>query len=105
MNELDLSPWRCEYVDCGAYRLRFLTPLELSPTLDDSEQLICLEDEDLAIHLFAPTVEELREALDEEIEALWRHYAEANDAELSPAAQRLKQRLLKRIRREESVCG
>lgn len=89
-----LSPVRVEEVQRAGVLLRFRQPLELAPTLDDTGQLLCPQNESLGIDVFAPTRQDLLDELQEQVVMLWREYACAKPDELTPAAQKLRQHLL-----------
>lgn len=91
---LDLSPFEIEEFEFDNFRLRFRAPLTLSLQLDESEQLLCIEDEDWSLNVFAPSREQLWEELREQMEMLWTEYAREADVNLSAPALALKQRLL-----------
>ncbi len=92
--DVDLSPFELSEFRYSGYRLKFHTPLEIIPTLDESQQVFCLEYSELGIDVYASTREELDFLLEAEIDVLWRNYALADDKELTPDAQELKDRLL-----------
>ena len=56
---------------------------------DESESLYVTEGE-FGIHLFATTLQDVLEMLDEELPWLWTDYAVADPAELAPDAQQLR---------------
>ena len=66
----------------------------LEPTLNDSQQLICIEDQRLGIDVFAESREKLLDELSEQIMVMWIEYALAADELLEVAAKQLKVELL-----------
>jgi len=97
MNQRSEAPFRLSTLSFGDYSLRFRTPLELIPTLDESRQLICLEYPLLGIDAYAMTREELEEALKEDIDVLWRNYARADPGILAEDARIVRRNLLNAI--------
>jgi hypothetical protein len=98
ITDVDLSPLVMMTFEYATYRLRFRQPFELIPTLDETQQLMCLVDAALGIDVFASTREELVTLLQEELDVLWRNYArEDDDNALTPGAQRLKAALAEAI--------
>jgi hypothetical protein len=73
-------------------------PLLLNPTLDETEQLLCLEDEALGINVFAQTREGLLAELNQQLDMLWCEFAHAHDDSLDSHALTLKSNLLARFR-------
>lgn len=98
IRELDLSRFYRESFRTPTSVLLFEPPLVLEPELVEDEQLISLKHETLGIDVVAPTIEELSECLDAEVLMLWRNYALADDAILSPKSLELKRNLLSRIK-------
>jgi hypothetical protein len=68
--------------------------LELTPDLDETQQLYCLDYPVLGINVYAYTRDQLDLELREQIAFLWDSYAMADDAELTESALRLKRNLL-----------
>ena len=91
---LDLSDFDIRDVPYEGFVLLFHAPLRLTPELTDSKQYMILRHEPLDIDVIAPTREELLTELYEQIGVLWREYAKEDDANLTPSARELKQRLL-----------
>jgi hypothetical protein len=94
IGDLDLSPFVLRDVEYKGVRLRFRKPRVIQPKLDETQQLICLEDEELNLSAHA----RLRPELFEEVRAclylLWTEYAKEPDEVLDPRARDLKLRLL-----------
>ena len=97
ITSLDLSPFELQEVDLENSRLRFRQPLVLVPLLDESGQMLVIENADWELCVFAPTREQLWEELREQIAMLWREYAQEEDDVLSPPALDFKQHLLRHI--------
>ena len=92
---LDLSPLEVNEVEHGGLRLRFKETAHLQPRLnDDNPQFVSIEDPNLGLDAFAGTVSDLLDEVAEDLVVVWKHYAMAPDADLSPKALQLKQRLL-----------
>ena len=69
--------------------------MRLQPRLnDDNPQFVRVEDQSLGLDAFAGTVSDLLDEVAEDLVVVWRHYAIAPDASLSPKALELKHRLL-----------
>ncbi len=94
---VDLSPFILSEFESGDRALRFRHPLEITPTLDDSQQVFCLEYEPLGIDMYASTREELEVLIYEELDVLWRNYAIEDPRHLSLDAQELQTELLAAI--------
>jgi hypothetical protein len=99
----DLSAFYLTQFEYPDRILLFKDEVAIEPEIDESQQLMILREDQLGIDVVASTREELFQGLVNEIEILWRNYAMAPDAELSPAARRLKRRLLDAI--EERVIA
>ncbi|SHL33462.1 hypothetical protein SAMN02745216_05028 [Desulfatibacillum alkenivorans DSM 16219] len=100
IHDLILSRFHREEVELPESVLIFDPPLVLEPELVEDDQLVCLRDATLGIDVFASTIEDLADELNQEIRMLWRSYALENDSALSPKALELKRNLLKRIREQ-----
>jgi len=100
---LDLSAFEVEAFEFDHFQLRFRTPLTLALSLDESEQLLCIENEDWGLNVFADSREQLWQELREQMEMLWLEYAREDDDQLSAPALALKQRLLAGI--EETMVS
>ena len=95
---LDLSPLTIARVKNGNQTLRIEPALELKPRLDEeSKQLLVVEDEDIDLLAFAATREELEEEVLSHILLLWNEYANEDLDKLTPVAQKLRERLRRRI--------
>lgn len=90
IRDLDLSPLVIDKVRYGKINLKANRPLTMEPFLDETKQLMCIEDEALAIDVYATTRESLLAELHEQIAMLWQEYAKAPDEELDVAALKLK---------------
>lgn len=97
IRDVDLSVLEISLVRHGAVHLQVSPVLLLEPSLDNSKQLLCVENPEFDILVFAPTREALLAELHEHLAMLWQEYAQANDDDLDPLALQLKQVLLKRM--------
>jgi hypothetical protein len=95
IRDLDLSLFVLAEVVGENVRLKLSKQVTLTPTLSDSEQLICLEHPEWDLDVFAATRLELFDELKEQIWMLWTEYAKADDGDLSEPAKRLKAALLR----------
>lgn len=92
---LDLSPLEVNEVEYEGLRLRFKEPVRLHPQLnEDNPQFVSIEEPHLGLDAFAGTVSDLLDEVAEDLVVVWKHYAKASDADLSPKALELKHRLL-----------
>jgi hypothetical protein len=90
IREVDLSPFVVDVIPVGSGSIRARTAVSLTPTLSESEQLLCLEHAAWDLDVFAPTRQELVAELREQLAMLWTEYALEDDAVLSEPALRLK---------------
>lgn len=97
ISDVDLSPFELAKVEFELLHLAVHPPLILDLTLDDSKQLLCVEDQQLGILTFSQTREALLSELSEQVAMLWREYAHADDSELDGPAQQMKRALLARF--------
>lgn len=97
IRDLDLSALTLDTVRHGTLALKAATILSLELTLDDSKQLLCIEQPDLGIDVYATTREALLTELHEQLAMLWQEYAQASDEELDAPARQLKHTLLNRF--------
>ena len=87
---LDLSPLEVNEVEHEGLRLRFKEAVRLQPRLnDDNPQFVSIEDPSLGLDAFAGTVSDLLDEVAEGLVVVWKHYAKAPDANLSPKALEL----------------
>lgn len=93
IRELDLSPLVVDTIKAGGVTLRTQRVIALEPTIDETQQLLCVVDTGLGIDAFARTREALVGELHEQIGMLWQEYALANDATLDVEAVKMKQAL------------
>ncbi len=91
---VDMSDFSIESIPHGDGIIKPKSPLVLKPTLNESKQLLCIEDEKLGINVFGFTREKLLEELQEQVIALWVEYALEDDSNLTPSARLLKKQLL-----------
>jgi hypothetical protein len=101
----DLSPVHLAEFRYENRVLRFKPPRYLKPDLDETRQLICLEDREPGIHIFAPTRSELLVQLHEEVEILWAEYAQESDELLTDRAKELKVHLFRNLKEEKAPSG
>lgn len=94
IRELDLSPFVVDTVKVGKLILRAKQNITLEPTTDETKQLICVTQIELAIDAFARTRDALVTELNEQIAMLWQEYALANEDELDGMAIKIKRALL-----------
>ena len=92
--EVDFSPFYLLSVEHSGRVFDFTTPLELTPDLDETQQLYCLDYPALGINVYAYTRDQLDIELREQIAFLWDSYAMADDVELTESALQLKRNLL-----------
>lgn len=97
IRDLDLAVLVLDTVRYGNLVLKADPALTLEPTLDETKQLLCLEQSDLGIDVYATTREGLLAELHEQLGMLWQEYAKAAHEELDVVAVRLKQSLLARF--------
>lgn len=96
--EVDLTPFYLQSIEYNGRTFEFLKPLQLTPEHDETQQLYCLEEQDLGIDVYAYTRDQLDVELKEQIAFLWDDYAQVPGEELTDAAIRLKQNLLAAVR-------
>lgn len=102
---LDLSPLEVNEVEHEGMRLRFKEAVRLHPLLNDGNpQFVRVEGPSLGLDAFAGAVSDLLDEVAEDLVVLWKHYAMAPDANLSPKALELKHRLLA-VREEVPVSS
>lgn len=97
IRDLDLSVLAIDNIRHGRLTLKASPLLSLEPSLDDTKQLLCIEQSDLGIDVYATTRETLLAELHEQLAMLWQEYALAADEELDAPARQLKQALLNRF--------
>jgi hypothetical protein len=90
---VDMSDFVIDSIPYLNGMLKSKVSLVFTPTLNDSKQLLCIENGDLGIDVFASTREQLFEELQEQIGALWLEYALEVDEKLTPSALELKRHL------------
>jgi hypothetical protein len=92
--EIDLSTFYLKTIEYSWREFIFNKPLELTPFLDETQQLYCLEHAELGIDVYAYTRDQLDSELREQIAFLWDQYALADDEDLTESALALKNNLL-----------
>lgn len=97
IRDLDLSALVIDTIRHGTLSLKATSALSLEPTLDDTKQLLCIENSELGIDVYAITRETLLAELHEQLAMLWHEYAQAPSEQLDAPARQLKQALLKRF--------
>ena len=90
IRDLDLSVLMLDTVHFAGVTLKATNTLSLEPALDETKQLLCIQQAELGIDVFAPTRETLLAELQEQIWMLWKEYAQAKDDELDTPARALK---------------
>ena len=93
IHRVDKSPIELTEFIAGGRRVWARRPIAFEPAIDDAYQHYLLRDAPFGIHLMFLTREDLETNLHEEMDVIWRHYACAKDAMLTPAARELKQQL------------
>jgi len=94
IRELDLSPFVVMEVEAADWRIRPRKPVSLTPTLSDSEQLLCLEHAAWDLDVFGVTRLELFRELKEQVLMLWQGYVREDEVVLSEPAKRLRAQLM-----------
>uniref|UniRef100_E6QX55 Uncharacterized protein n=1 Tax=mine drainage metagenome TaxID=410659 RepID=E6QX55_9ZZZZ len=97
IRDLDMSAFVIDTVRYGDLVLEAGSTLSLEPVLDESKQLLCIEENELGIDVFATSREALLAELYEQVAMLWQEYAKAPDEELDVPARQLKMALLNRF--------
>ena len=97
VRNIDLSLISLNQSHYGGRTITCDPPLVVSPTLDETGQLFCLEDKTLGIDVFAQTREGLLLELSQQLDMLWREFAMAIDGSLDSRALKLKLALLDRF--------
>lgn len=97
IRDLDLSPMLLDTVRFENLVIHASPPLSVELVLDDTQQLLCFEQHELGIDVFAHTREALLAELNEQLAMLWREYAMAPDAELDDVAGNVKRALRARF--------
>lgn len=97
IGDLDLAPFVLRDVEFKALKLRFRQPKVIVPKLDESQQVIVLEDAELNLSAHASLRADLFDEVRACLHMLWTEYAREDAAKLEPEALALKQRLLAAI--------
>ena len=92
--EVDLSGIDVDSFDVGDKRVIARRRVTFQPFLDETSQNFTFQEAPFGIQLLTVSREELETDMYEELDFLWRQYAEENDEALSEDAQQLKQQLL-----------
>jgi hypothetical protein len=89
-----MSPFEVTEFEAAGSRLRFRSPLVLTPDLDpDTQQWLILRDDKVGIDVFAKTRDELEADLYSQLSLLWLEYGVEAEQQLSPTAQVLRRNL------------
>ena len=91
---MDLSAIEIDSFEAYGKRVIARQPLIFEPMLDETHQYITVQDSHFGIQLFAGSHEELKHDILDELDFLWRQYAEESDATLHRDALKLKHQLL-----------
>lgn len=97
IRDLDLSALVLDSIRHRGLTLKAVPALTLEPVLDETRQLLCIEQGELGIDVYATTREALLAELHEQLAMLWQEYAQAPDDDLDAPARLLKQALLARF--------
>jgi hypothetical protein len=100
IQDLDMTDFEVESVKSDGISLRAKNKIVIPPELDDSKQLISLDNEKIGICVYAATREKLLEELNAQIVMLWREYVLAPESDLSADAISLRQALLEAFSEE-----
>lgn len=92
--EVDLSPIDVKSFQSGGSRIVAIRPVSFMPTLDDTEQYHCIDDDVFGVCLMASTREEIESDLFDELDMLWRQYASERSENMTDGANELKRKLL-----------
>lgn len=97
IRDLDLDELVISEVRAGEAVIRARQPVMLEVSLDESRQLLCVEEEGIGVSAFSSTREGLIRELECQLGMLWREYALASDDELDTPAREMKRALLSRF--------
>lgn len=99
LGETQLHPgtYRPEIMEYRDRFFRFKTVIDLPIRRDADDDLFVIRYEDLGIHVFAETRDQLKLELAEQICLLWDTYAGEEDDKLTPKALVLKKRIIEAI--------
>jgi hypothetical protein len=98
VHPVDTSPMIFERIHYRSRRFEIHPPLKLEPALDDeSGQLYVAADEELGIHAYAHTREQLAEEIAEQIAFNWDEYAKEAPEKLAKGALRIREIMLARV--------
>ena len=96
--ELESSLPKIEEFLSSGRRVQAVAPLSLHLVYDLESRLFRVEDERLGIDTYAENIENIEAAVVEELDVLWRQYAEAPDGELAADALQVARGLRERFR-------
>jgi hypothetical protein len=91
---VDMEPIAVSSFQIGNKEITATQPLYAALSFDESDALFTAEIPSLRLSVCAETRDLLNDALNDELALVWKRYATADDAKLTPAAQSLKVRLL-----------
>lgn len=91
MSRLQLS-----YFSYPNMTLKFREPLELTPELDETKQLLCVQQDNIGLDAYGFTREELESEIARQLGILWKEYAMCN-APMTQDAQGIKTELLRLV--------
>jgi hypothetical protein len=95
---VDTSPMVFERIRFHTRTFKIDPPLKLEPSLDEeSGQLYVVTNDDLGIHAYAQTREQLAEEISEQIAFNWDEYAQEAPERLARGAQVVRQEMLARV--------
>ncbi|MBD2518887.1 hypothetical protein H6G93_28795 [Nostoc sp. FACHB-973] len=101
---VDLSHINIREVTGDGKKLRLITPLLLTPELDEeTEQLLVVEEPHVGLHVFAYTRDELIHEINEQLLMMWDEYVNVSVDNLALDARQLRERLVEKIEEVENA--
>jgi hypothetical protein len=91
--EIDVSSYELVGFDFGGRRYRANRPIRVEPSFDQEDQIFSAVIPEFGVDAFAETRAELEAGIVDELQVLWREYAEADPDELAADAQELRKAL------------
>ena len=101
IQEVDLSPISVQEFDVDGTRVVAHRPVVFQPVLDQTRQHFLIDNAPFGINLLADMRDLLERDIHEELDFLWRQYAEETEDVLSSGAVALKKQLLEAFKVEE----
>lgn len=99
IDAVDLAPLELKQIEWKGRTLEADPPLVLTPRLDEeSSQLYVVEDEDLNLHVFAHTRNELLDEIAEQVFFVWDDYLREEPDRLTESARRMVEAYKRRFR-------